>query len=444
MLPPQATPGSPRPTVGHHFAAVLQCPHKAWLDYHADASLKSEPTSYLKVLQREGLDHERAVSARLYPRAVRIPERGDPNDRAAETVRAMKAGAGAILQAYFQAEGACGVADVLELAGPDERSSTGHTYRIGEFKRATALSTGHAMQVAWYDELLTGIQGVGLGEGFFILGDGTRIEIRVEEIRSAYEACKKELFLLRTKSAGPGPHLCRWCSTCQWRGLCLPELVEQRHVSLLPGVSRRNAEALARAGILTWDLLGELPQERLAGFGFDGPEVRRLRAAYQKLRVGEVVLRYSIKSDELSKFRAVTIDYGDGCLGTQQTVKPLPKSIWYEDIGEPREILADNDPDRMATVLSPLIQADGLAFYGATDLIGFLRLVPRDLGRKVRCVDVLDLIERLVHAPLPGLELEDVVRFATGLTPELVTRQGRVGAIRVVINWLTGARAVVA
>jgi hypothetical protein len=436
--------GSLRPTVGHHFAALLQCPQKAWLDYHADPRLKSEPTAYLKVLQREGLDHERAVSARLYPRAVRIPERGDPDRRAAETVRAMQSGAEAVLQAYFQAEGACGVADVLERVGPDQRSRTGYVYRIGEFKRATALSTGHVMQVAWYDELLAAVQGFSLGEGFFILGDGTRTSVRVEEVRAAFEACKRELVLLRAKDVGPGPHLSRWCSTCQWRAICLPQLVERRHVSLLPGVSRRHAEALAQAGVHTWDDLSKTPQDRLEALGFDGPDARRMGDACQRLRLGEVVLRYSIKSDELARFTALTLDFGDDERGTGRSVGLLPRAVWYEELGEPREVPVVDDPDRMATALNPLIQRGGLAFYGATDLIAFLKLVPRDVGRKARCVDVLDLIERLVHAPLPGLELEDIVRFATGRAIDVTTRPERVGGIRAVIDWMTGVRTGVA
>lgn len=224
----------------------------------------------------------------------------------------------------------------------------------------------------------------------------------------------------------------------------MPQLVEQEHVSLLPGVSRRQAEAIGRSGIRTWGQLGGQPEAALAGLGFDGHDVRRLRDSCGRLDRGEVVLRSSIKSDELSRFKAVTLDYGTNLRMGDKGVRPLPKAIWYESGGKPCEIPVVSDPEAMVPALTPLIDTTGLAFYGATDLIGFLKLVPRDLARKARCLDVLDLIERLVHAPLPGLELGDVVQFAAPGSPEVGTRQGRIGGMRTVIDWLSGAQAVVA
>ena len=159
---------------------------------------------------------------------------------------------------------------------------------------------------------------------------------------------------------------------------------------------------------------------------------------------GEVVLRYSIKSEELSRFTAVTLDYGSEGVKAARGPRHLPRAIWYESGGKPCEIPVVAEPEAMAPALSPLIKASGLAFYGATDMIGFLKLVPRDLGKKARCIDVLDLIERLVHAPLPGLELGDVVRFAAPARPRSGPGRGESGACRAVIDWLAGPRAVVA
>jgi hypothetical protein len=428
--------GSTRPTVGHHFSSLLMCSQRAWLDYHGDPKQRAKPPNYLYNLQQEGLEHERKVCDAHYPNAVRIPETGTDSERAACTIQAMQSGAPAILQAYFMQNGARGIADILELVGPSQNSPTGHLYRVGELKLATALSTSHVMQVAWYHELLQMIQGVGVDDAFFILGDMHRKDVSMSGVHDTFERCKQQLVQLQQDSIGPGPHLCRWCKSCPWRDVCVPALAAQSDVSLLPGVSRRLALNLKRAGIQTWQQVIQLENSRLEQLGFDWRDLAHIRASSERLTSGEAVLRYSIRSEDVRNLIAVSVEFADGYRGVDG--HPLPRAIWIEAPDGPFPISLSGDGSWTSQV-SSLVSSRGAALYGATETVAFLKLLRQNDRPTIRCLDVLDLVETVVHGPIRGLELSNVLRVAEPGAAEPNNSRDRVIGLRSVINWLAGA-----
>ena len=252
--------GALKPTSGQFFSSLQSCPQRAWADYHLPAELKAKPPAFLGALQQEGIDHERRVYQEFFPDAEVIPASLPPAVRAQKTIEAIRSGVPAILQAYFIGEGRVGVADVLEWCAA---SPVGHLYQVGEVKRSSTLAMAHVMQAAWYTELLADIQKQPWPEAFFILGDGSRHVVRLEETASIYAAQKAALGVLRSVDARPGPHLCRTCPSCTWRGVCMPELISADHVSLVPAVSRPSATRLRnQAGITSWQQLAAVTDER--------------------------------------------------------------------------------------------------------------------------------------------------------------------------------------
>ena len=332
---------APRPTIGHHFGSLLQCTQKAWLDYHGDRKLRAKPPGFLGKLQQEGIEHERRICETLYPDAIVISEGDSPETCAERTIDAMKSGAPAILQPYFLRSDGRGIADVIEHVRPSEASETGHVYRIGEFKRATSLSTAHVLQVAWYDELLRGIQRDGCDDAFFILGDMRRKQVLLSDIRDSFENCKHQLWQLRDATEPPEPHLCRWCISCQWRDVCVPQLMDRNDVSLLPGVTRRLAKNLSSAGITTWQRVVELDNHSLERLGFDWRELSQLRLASERLERGEAVLRYAIKSDELRQLTAISIEFVPNYVGPDGY--PVPQTVWVESANGPQAVPVGTD-----------------------------------------------------------------------------------------------------
>ena len=428
--------GSDRPTVGHHFSSLLLCPQHAWLDYHGDCSARAKPPNYLSKLQQEGLEHERRVCEQCYPDAVRIPDIGTDEERAALTIKAMRAGTRAILQPYFMREGGRGIADIISLVGPSSISPVGFQYRIGELKLATALTTSHVMQVAWYHELLKEIQGDGVDEAFFILGDMRCQTVSMKDVYSTFERCKHQLFTLRRDAVGPQGHLCQWCKSCPWREVCVPDLTARNDVSLLPGVSRRLACNLKQAGIETWQQVVLLENSQLEQFGFDWRELAHIRESSNKLANGDAVLRYSIKSNEIRSLRAMSIEFVDGYRGADG--HPLPRAIWIESSNGPESIpLADNG--NWFSRISESVITHGVALYGATETVAFLKLMRNEDRPRVKCVDILDVVETIVHGPIRGLELGSVLHVAEPGSASPQSTRDRVLGLRSVINWLAGS-----
>ena len=428
--------GAVRSTVGHHFSSLLMCSQRAWLDYHGDPTQKAKPPNYLGKLQQEGLAHERIVCETNYPNAIQIPDSGSDAERAALTIRAMRSGVPAILQAYFMQDGARGIADILELVGPTHSSPTGHLYRVGELKLATALSTSHVMQIAWYHELLQAIQGSGVDDAFFILGDMQRKDVSMSGVHDTFERCKKQLFQMRDDESGPGPHLCRWCKSCPWRDVCVPALSTQSDVSLLPGVTRRLAQNLKNAGIQTWHQVIQTENSRLEQLGFDWRDLAHIRASSQRLAAGEAVLRYSIRSEEIRNLLAVSIEFADEYRGPDGHF--LSRAVWVESPDGPLQIPLVSDGSWIAR-LESILGSRGAALYGATETVAFLKLLRQNDGPSVKCLDVLDLVESIVHGPIRGLELSNVMHVAEPGSAEPKNSRERLLGLRSVINWLAGS-----
>lgn len=352
----------------------------------------------------------------------------------------MARGAPAILQAYLAGPEAVGIADVLELAGPDPSSPTGHIYRVGEFKRATTLKTVHVFQVIWYDDLLTRAQGRSTDEGFVVLGDRTRRDLQLGDSRDAYATTRVQLLALRAGSGEPGPHLCTACPSCPWRSLCLPRLVAEAHLSLLPGISRARVADLARVGIHSWHDLaahGDLP-----GLGIAGEEAEAWQSALAEISRGRPVLSSPLRRSAFSDLTVVALELAEAP-GERW---PRTVAVHFEAHGSIEALPVTWDTQGDPSVdLGSIPTGALLAFYGEADAARFLRLA-RSAGRpRTKYVDVEKIIKAYVHAPLGGLELEAVAAHAAGVpVGPSVTGRARVAAIRRVLAWLDGKEGTTA
>ena len=424
------TAGRPRPTVGHHFGSLLQCPQRAWLDYWGSPKDKLAAPAFLFQHQREGFVHEAEMSRRLFPDAVTIPGDGSPEDRKERTLEAIRRGAPSILQAYLSDGDGLGIADVLERS---DGGAAIPTYRVGEFKRATSLKTGHLLQGRWDAELLHRLGVAVAPDAFFVLGDGRRRDVSLADIHEVFESCTARLRVFRQPDSEPGPHFARGCITCPWRGVCVPELVSSEHVSLLPGVGREAARRLSALGVHTWRQAAVASDESLTAVGIEGTDAGRLRTAVGSLNAGKPVTRFNLRPSMFSDLTSIALEYTSRS-AVGDTQEP-PLAICYEAEERVERIpVSAVGGAAWSADLSPLLRVGRLAVYGATDQAVILRLCKAAKAPPPEFVDVFELIESLVHLPLIGLELADVAAYL-GL-PVPTSAAQRVASVRSIVDWL--------
>jgi CRISPR/Cas system-associated exonuclease Cas4 (RecB family) len=433
-------PAAPIPrTVGHHFSDLLICRQKAWLHYHGDNHKKMKPPAHLRARQQEGHQIEELVYQSRYPNGVRIPGFGRlAEERLTLTLDAMRQGTPVILQGYIQSDLGEGTLDVMECLGPDQTSSLGYAYRVGEIKRSETLKTAHILQVSWYTELLEQVCGQQVREGLFILGreSGQILVESLEDHRQNYIAQKADLFNLRDSGADPGPHLIPACLTCDWRGVCMERMIAEKHLSLAPALSRSQAEILRSQGYSTWYALAHAPDACLFAAGMGELEIDIMRNGVEALFRGYPPLRQLLRGDIFDDALVVSLEFSDLREQRREDDPLQPIAVHFEDGGGVQMIPVSYAPDGFARAdLTPLTNGKKLVLFGGTDIGPIVSLYRQQFGTRPQITNLIDFIEDYVHSPLTGLELDTLVRYILGQV-EHPRGQARVPAIRRVLDWI--------
>lgn len=429
----------PRKTSGHHFSSLLTCPQRVWCDYWSNMKYRAPDPPYLVALQNEGFAHEREVSKRLFSHATRIPSRGPGEERSRLTLDAIKAGAPAILQAYFEDESAIAVCDVLERSSPAVTKSGDISYRVGEFKRAQSLQTAHVLQAGWYSNVIRCSIGISVGDPFFILGNGSRQEVPFQDSQSLLADVLPELLALRDTTTPPGPHLSRDCPSCPWRLLCMPQLVSSEHISLLPRIGRRKAQNLAENGLNSWRQFQGFSDADWQRFSFTDYDRQIIQAGLLRLQSTGAVLSTLLKTDNLLSAAAIALDIPS--ISQQRAIghQLLPRTVAYEVDGEVEILQLPSKTE--ALIIGRLMSSRTLMFFGDTDVKAFNALLRRNgLSLTNRSIDLFSVIQSYLHAPVPGLELSQLSGFASHhFQPSSETNiEDRVKNMVVVRDWLIG------
>jgi len=232
---------APRAITGTHLFQRERCARHVWLDFHGDPDRRLPPDAAAARAMALGREHERAIVAKLEVVEPSYPAT-DLEAGARATAELMREGAPLIYQGVVTAPGRVGKPDLLRR-GDDGR------YVVGDVKLASAPKVEHAMQVAFYADVLAGGQDGVPTKAFLVLGDGREAEVRLDEVEPLYRSALAEVEAIREARHEPRPHLRPFCSGCAWRGVCLPEMEERGDLSLVFGVTPARRDALAAAGI---------------------------------------------------------------------------------------------------------------------------------------------------------------------------------------------------
>lgn len=247
----------PRPITGTHLFQRERCRRFVWLEFHGDHAQKLPPDAAMQMRLRRGRVHEREIVAKLDVVEPRYPAR-DFEAGAAATKQLIDSGAPCIYQGVLAAPGRVGMPDLLRRSG--ERD-----YIVGDVKAAAAPKIEHAMQVAFYTDLLATATGRPRAErAFLLLSGGEEVEVRLADVDRIYRESISDVESMRSGAAEPRATQNIHCSGCAWRGVCLPALSRAGDLSLVFGITPARRAALESEGVADLRAMARIDPAALA------------------------------------------------------------------------------------------------------------------------------------------------------------------------------------
>ncbi len=226
-----------------------------------------------KLLQDKGFAHESAFIKKLRSEGkqiIEIPEKGSLEERARLTIDAMKSGEEIIFQAAFLQAPWMGYADFLIRC--DTPSNLGiFSYEVSDTKLARQVSPKFLVQLAYYNQLLAGVQGR-LGQKVHVILGNNQIESFYASEMDGYISLAKERFVAHVQELKslnnldqawkhpilPYPVPCEKCKLCRWREICEDKRLADDHLSQVANIRKSQISKLENAGIKTMAKLANL------------------------------------------------------------------------------------------------------------------------------------------------------------------------------------------
>ncbi len=209
-----------------------------------------------------------------------------------------------------------GFADFLERR-------TDGSYEPVDTKLARSAKPAHVLQLMFYAEQVARIQGRPVEHVHVENGRGERETFRVAEFEAYYRRVR-ERFLA---ALGAGEETYGWpcghCGICDFRQVCWQQRVDDDHLTLVAGVRRGQADALAAAGIGTLEALGDLaPGTPVAGVRAEALEAIRHQASLQLRGRREQRHLWELLPDEEER-------------GFRLLPRPDAGDVWFDMEGHP-------------------------------------------------------------------------------------------------------------
>ena len=232
----------------------LASPFASWLDrYHLenpDAITPDEQTEEEKLLSRTGDEHEQSVLTGYKASTLAFLRFRKDNFAAAHaaTLAAIKDKAPIIYQAALQDGVFAGYADFLEL-------DTSGKYQVWDTKLALSPKPYYPIQLCCYSEMLAAATGQGMPERIgVILGNGERVEFRVEDFIHYYRHIKDSFFAMQAAFSGKMddcPEPLPRAEHGRWTSYAEKFFLEKDHLVQVAGISVGQIKKLKVAGIAT-------------------------------------------------------------------------------------------------------------------------------------------------------------------------------------------------
>ncbi len=257
-------------------ANFLACHHLLRLDLAQAAGEVKKPHFYdpgVELLRELGARHEQAYLHRLTAQGLDvaiIPSDVSWADGAAQTVEALRRGTSVIYQATFQSGPWHGLSDFL-IRVPKPSRLGAWSYEPLETKLARSTKAGALVQLCFYADLLSQIQGVQPEWVHTVLGSGTEPEkYHLEQYIAYFRRVKRDFETAYRQDPNSYPEPVEHCDVCSWFTLCDKRRHDDDHLSLVPGTTRNQRKIFVANGVSTVASLAALnlgPKPKLDGLG---------------------------------------------------------------------------------------------------------------------------------------------------------------------------------
>lgn len=309
--------------------AYLGCPHSISLSLRKlldpeclpDQAGDDEET---QLVIDAGHRHEQDYLERLRKETTVVEIRADGKleQRAQETVEAMRGGASIIYQAAFLSGPWHGFADFLRRV--DEPSAlNGWSYEPIDTKLARKPKASHLVQLSLYGDLVETVQGRPPEKLHVVLGSGEEHTFAAKDFQYTIAVSKGRylgFFDRGAKRTSPEP--CAACKLCGWREVCADEWERTDHLSRVAGLNRPQAKKLRVAGISTLTALAQTPA---------GTRVPKLAAdTFEKLRAQADLQLHGIIDGPLVELLPF-----EPARGFLRLPKPDPADLFFDLEGDP-------------------------------------------------------------------------------------------------------------
>lgn len=279
------------------LSGFSECEHKTLLDLAVTEKKLERPGQNeleRKMLELRGLEHEKRVLEHYEAsgrEVVRIPQRprsseSDLVEAAMATEVAMAAGADVVYQGVLFDGSWLGRPDFLVKVEGTSRFGA-HSYEVVDAKLAREAKAAAVLQLCAYTDHLARLLEREPAQFWIASGrdDPTPIPLRAADYMAYYRQVKRRLeaFARRGDARTDSyPEPVEHCGVCQWWKHCENRRRADDHLSLVAGITRRQRDRLAPAGVTRVTELAALPTTtRVDGITEDGLARIRDQAALQ-------------------------------------------------------------------------------------------------------------------------------------------------------------------
>ena len=258
----------------------LGCQHNGALDlqYLANPTAVFGTDPMAELLARKGIEYERVYleTLRREDRTIaELDENAALEERVAQTRGAMRAGVEIIYQGALLRPPWHGYADFLERI--DQPSCLGPwSYEVLDTKLARRAKPDYAIQLSVYSALVGFEQGVAPEHMHLMLGDGTRVSLRVSDFVHYQNAAAQRLVAFTRAPRATTPEPCGHCGLCRWREHCEAGWEASDHLSLVANITRAQMRKFQAAGIVAVHDLARL-ETAASAFSIQPQTFERLR-----------------------------------------------------------------------------------------------------------------------------------------------------------------------